>query len=512
MTETIIGQNRVTVWYQDDGDGSEFQLLGIGDNQGGMTGKSIPGPGSTPVYGRNLYGRPIVIRKTIDAPGGLPGATISIHEKAQIDFLWATLNKGCTLNIQERITKCGALNNPNRWDAIRHWADGEINNYTPSDGPSLTFDGSEMTIDAEVSFDHVIKLVQTALSGLTLNQPSNLLAITGLTEEDCNECANGYPGADQILYVGAQATTYLVTANVWYSTNGGGTFAQTSADPFAAGEDVNFVMVKFIDNDTIRLIVGTSTVDAAAKAKIAYADIDLGSEDTTSWTTVTITNTSNGDVITALAWLFFGRLYAASAGDIYVSTDQGESLGDAAVYTGSTQINGFAKSPDDRHVYAYGASNLILRETNKSGTFETRVGPSGGGAFTALTVAGDGTVYAGNGTSIYKSTDGAGVAGNWTQLKDFGASHSVVKIQCIGGPRAGGGNSQLLRAVVDDTTPSTGSVFLSVDGGATWVEETTLTNTGYNDAYFSEIDDNLAIIVGDESAGTGVVHKLSPEA
>ncbi|KKK80448.1 hypothetical protein LCGC14_2823370, partial [marine sediment metagenome] len=139
-----------------------------------------------------------------------------------------------------------------------------------------------------------------------------------------------------------------------------------------------------------------------------------------------------------------------------------------------------------------------------------RVGPTGGAAFTALVVAGDGTLYAGNGTSVFKSTDSAGSIGNWTELYDFGGILAVVELQVVGGVRAGGGDSQIVRAVVDDPTPGTSQVWLSFDGGQNWEQVTEIVNDGYNAAYFSEIDNNKAIIVGDNDGSFAAIHQLEP--
>lgn len=136
------------------------------------------------------------------------------------------------------------------------------------------------------------------------------------------------------------------------------------------------------------------------------------------------------------------------------------------------------------------------------------VGPTGGAAFTAVTVANDGRIYAGNGTAIYLSDNGALNAGGWTSLKDFGANKKVVSINCAGGTKAGGGDSQLLRVVVDDTAGGTAAVWESVDGGATWKQVDALSNTGYNASFWSPSDENLAFIVGD----AGEVHKIQAKA
>lgn len=509
---TIIGQDRIILWFQPDGPGTPFVPFGVGEKAGGMTGKSIPGPGRTPVYGRTEFGSPVVIKVNREAPGDLPNATITIYERAQMNVLLEALQKGCPINIQTRISKCGTLNNPSNWDVIDHWANGEVTSYNPGDGPSAEYSGESITVEGTVSFTHYIRLLRNSLSALTTTEPENILSVAGVPDEDCNVCGNGYPGADQILYFGAAGGT-SADARVLYTRNGGGSIAATSAAPFAgsgAYEDISHIAVRPINQTQLRIVVATDTSVTGVKAQFAFADVSYGSEGTTTWTVRTINATANGDAISAMHWATFDRIYFAAAGDIYLSTDQATSDPGAPIYTGSTAIRGFAKSPDDGEVWAFGASNLILRELDQSGVFETRVGPSGGGTFYSLAVAGDGMVYAGNGTAIYKTTDKANSAGNWVSLKDFGNNKAVVAIQIIGGQRALGGDSQLLRAVVDDTAGGVGAIWESVDGGATWTQTTALTNAGYNGAYFSQVNDNLGIIVGDTLGGTGVIHRFAP--
>lgn len=512
---TIIGQERVIVWVQPDGPGTQWKPFGIGEKGMSLTGKTRPGTDRAPVYGRNRYGQPLLIKMAAQAPGDLPSATISFFERGQMDIIQKALDQGCPIHIQSRITTCGALDNPNRWDAIDHYANGAVTSYSQGDAPSLEFNGEQVTVEGEMSFTHVLRILNKQISNLEHSEADAILSIAGMKEEDCNECGNGYPGADKILYAGTAAQG-AAEAGLLYTKDGGSTWASVSADPFdttAEYEDLDFVAVNYISDTKLRVVVGTSTT-GAAKASVAWADVDIGAEGTTSWTIVTITETAAGDVVNAMAWLTFDRLFAASGGDIYVSNDQGESFDDAAVYTNATEtINGFAITPDEDIVYAFGTSNLIIREVGASGIFETRVGPSGGGAFTAMAIDGDGTIFAGNGTSIFKNVDGANNAGNWTELKDFGSNKQVVAINIVDKHPVGGG--EILMAVVDDTAGGTGAVWESVDGGATWSSIETLTNEGYNDAYFSEIEYNTAIVVGDVETGAavpeGVIHRVAPQ-
>ena len=148
------------------------------------------------------------------------------------------------------------------------------------------------------------------------------------------------------------------------------------------------------------------------------------------------------------------------------------------------------------------AAGNIDEDARCSGGVKPDHGPSGGGAFTALAVAGDGTLYAGNGQKLYKSIDGAATAGNWEELKDFGAGYTVTNIQCVAN------DSQYLRAVV--TAAADGQVHESVNGGNSWREITPISNSGHSDAYFSMIDDNLAYVVGPPESALAFAQILQP--
>jgi hypothetical protein len=197
-------------------------------------------------------------------------------------------------------------------------------------------------------------------------------------------------------------------------------------------------------------------------------------------------------------------MYASAGQEIFTSTNQGESWTEA--YSGSNAINAFAMD-EDENIYAAGASNEILFEDEGNrDSFSAKTGPSGGGAFTALVVSNDfsgGILYAGNGQSIYKSTNNAGSAGGWTSLKDFGSNHVVQGIGLVED------NSQIMWVLVSDTTSNEGDVWYSLDGGNSFTEVTNLTNSGYNQIVFSKSDPNLAFIAGEDNGTTGVLHKLA---
>lgn len=486
----LVKQNQAVIWVQ-DGKFEAFYPLAIGEEGSGATGKGISLLDLAPVYGRDRFGRPLLLSINQSPPGDLPSLTLTIFEQDQLNYFEKLIEQGCPVNLQIRYVTCGILDNPNVWSKMQNWGDGVLTVYNPGDGPTETFSGENMTASGTLSFTNYAFLVEVELSAQTTTETQSITSIAGIPDLDCGDCGTGYPGADQLLIAGAEAAGGA-TAKLLVTSNGGGSWTATSTDPHSIGENIVDVAIRQIEADKARFITGGG-------GDIAYADVTYGDEATTSWTVVAV---STATAVEALGWLRFETLYIGADGDIYISTDQGESVPASPSYTGANVINGFAISPDGKDVYAFGATNTILLEQNKSGSFSNRVGPSGGGAFTAVSIADDGTLWAGNGTSIFRSNNRAANTGGWTSVKDFGANMAVVAIQCVKG------NSQIVRAVVDDSTPGTGEVWETTDGGNSWRQVSAVTNAGYNDAYFSEINSNLGNIAGDASGGLGVLHKL----
>lgn len=496
---SFITQDRVVLFAQQNGSGTPMQPLSLDKN--GMADKVHPGPGRTPVFGRDAFGRFFAKIVQTEPPGGLNTSTIEEDGTGVISFLSKQFERFGCFPIQERYIKCGRLDGPN-YDELWHYGKMTITQKTHGAGPSREATGAAMFDSFDVTWPYTVELVKHGLSNLTVSENQNIndIAVLGDLVGGCGDCFPGY-APDTIIYLApaANAGSPGDYANVWYSINGGGAFAATSTNPFAAADNILAIAIWFISDTQFRVIV----LSGATTLHISYSDFTLGDEGTSSWSTAETIATGAPE---SMAWLFYNRLYVAVVGDIYLSQNQGDSFG-TALYTGTAAINGFAKNWAG-DVWAFGASNTILLEKNQSGTFDTKVGPSGGGAFTALFEANDGIVYAGNGTKLYKSTNKALNTGGWELVKEFGANKSVVAINCAGGDKTQGGDSQLIRVVVDDTAGGVGAVWESVDGGASFTQVTALTNTGYNAAYFSGIDDNLAFVVGD----AGIVQKLSPLA
>lgn len=501
----IITQDRAVLYAQENGANNAMKPLGLAVTS--ATGKTRPGPGKTAVYGVNKFGQPVVIFTQRDAPGGLDEMTIGQYDDASVSFLEKRQADGIEIFNQIRIIKCGALDNPGVWDSVDHYANGLVGDITPGDGPVTPYAGDVIDNSYGVMYDYSYRIVRTNLAGLNSGVQVGLNGIASISDA-IPDCGAGYPGPDQIMWVSADAVGAAV-ANLLYSINGGGVW-NTIAGAFAADEKGGAIDIDWLDTDNYRVVVGNATSNAG-NAGLAYADVELKDEANATFNSVLDTSGTGvvGDTVSALEWVQSDRTYIATdTGKIYILGDV-TVWADDAVYSGAVQVNGFAASFAVDKVYAFGATNLILLESNQSGTFAAKVGPAAGGDFTAMAVMNTGAIIAGNGTSLYRSTNGAKNAGGWEVLKDFGAGFTVTNILKTGGSKSLGGDTQIFRVVV--TSAAGGSVYETLDGGFSFRKITDLPNLGYADAVGSDVDNNLGTIVGPiDVGGDGVIHRLAP--
>jgi hypothetical protein len=504
MAKAIVRQTSSGIWVQPNGPFTnavpfERGYAGTGDI-------SLPVAGDrTPFFATDAFGNAVPLGAERSAPGALANTTIENYLGFYRDFMEKMADQNLSRNIQIRFHNCISLDNPAGWTKVLHLGDVESGDITLSAPVSRDYADARIGKSAPVNAIYWVMMVRQALSRLATTEANDLTNVIFLDDLESG-CGNGYLGPDKIGFITAAAGSGA-TANVLYTIDGGGTWAVTSADPFAADEDVDFPQVFFMTKSTFRLMVGCTTTAAGAPAKIAYADVTLGAEGTTTWTNVSVGST-NGEVVQALHFHSFARIYAAVSGDIYLSEDQGLTW--TRLYSGSTAISKIISAPNG-NVYAVGATGTILVEKGETGTFSALVAP-GSSAITSIAAANDGTLWIGYATTLaYSRNSLPGAVGSWTTAKTFPANHAVVEISLKGGEKALGGDSQLIQLVVNDSVTPNGEVWMSLDGGGFFEQIETLANSGYSKAYFSKRDQNLAVIVGPANAATGLIHLLSPE-
>ena len=512
MAEPIL-QNKVNLFIMpeglDAGKGTGLQPMSIDKHS--MTGKSnatIPGRGQD--YGYDVYGRIRVKNTFQEAPGGLFTATIEFDKTVDIEFLEERERDQAEFGIWEQSSPCGRRDNPFAWiDGGRLDFHGKmtISGFNGGDAPARDGTAAPVVGSADVTWEYDIKLrplsIDSVGPAIATNQ-ENVLGIFGIKEPKVPGCAPGYQGPDEHLWIISAADT-ASDAEIHFSEDGGSIWTQMTNQPFGTGEDIADGAVMMLAGSEARVVVGNGTGTTALQ--IAYADIEFGNVAAATWTVVGL-NAVAADYVSRVGWLWYNGLYIAggtSGDDLWLSTDQGETFTQVVVGSGD-QINAIAKGygQDCEDVYIAGANNLIMVDRGRSGTFAALVGPSGGGAFTALAINNDGDLFAGNGQSLFVSTNKGLNAGGWTSLKDFGSNKVVVDIFF---PM---GDSNHIYVVVDDTAPGAGVLWHSNDHGNSFRAVATLTNGGYNRGYKSEEDDNLYYMVGDVQGSYGVAHRATP--
>jgi hypothetical protein len=515
MGQTIF-MNKVNLFAMKSGrqDGKGTGLSPLSIDKHSMTGKAdatIPGRGQD--YGFDVFGRIRVKNTFQEPPGGLQTATIEFDKQVDIDFIEQRRKDQQRFGIWEMSSPCGRRDNPYAWlDGGRLDFHGQVsvNGFNGGDAPSRDGTATTVVASGEITWEYDIVLRPLALAAVTPEIATNQEAINtifGVKEPLVPGCAPGYLGPDEHLFIGSQAAA-VTPAEAHFSRNGGGIWTAFTNQPFGNDEHITDGAVNILGGSSPRVIWGNGV--GTAGLEIAYGDVAFGNEAATTWTVVTVDATAS-DYVARVAWLWYDGLYISggTAGDdIWISQDQGETW--TLQFTGAgDQINAIVKGhgQDCEDVYAGGASNLLLVDRGRSGTFESLNGPSGGAEFHALAVDNVGNLYAANATNLYVSTDKGATAGGWTLLKDFTSVAATAKVIDIFFPE---GDSNHIYVLVDDTAPGTGYWYHSNDAGNSWRAVAAATNGGYNRGYKSDEDDNLYYAVGDVSATYGVVHRATP--
>lgn len=488
---TIIKRNQAVIWSNaQNGQFGGHDPLGIGKY--GSEDATLPGSGQDTTYVQDENGNPFLAVLADTPPGGPPSFTMNFFEEYSRNYLRVARERGQKVAVQQRFHKYGILSNPVGWNKIFHYGGGIIGDETRA-GAAIDYSGEGLRGSMPVNFKTAFEFMRPSLTAVTL--PAVVAdALDVYFIGDILKDVTAYPGPDQVGFV-AEGAASGAPGKLAVTRNGGATWANSSTDPFGNDEGISAVRAKVINPQLGGRVVVLNNADE----EMAWADFTWAAPGTVTWTVVPIAGDGR-----AIGWRYFKELLIATDAGVDISEDAGESV---AVLSANTNITGFAFTPDDPNIepytYLFGASNTLLRKLKGSNTVETLVGPAGGGAFTAMAVANDGTLWAGNGTTLYRSSDGGTTAAGWTSVKAFGAGHPVVGIGLAKN------DPEFLTVVVDDSTPGDGAVWISADS-VTFEQITNLTNDGYNKAYFSPSDPNLVYVVGDDDTTRPIMAKLAP--
>jgi photosystem II stability/assembly factor-like uncharacterized protein len=277
------------------------------------------------------------VRKAVtQGPGGLPTTSVEGLLPKSRDYLEKLVEKGCEVNLYWTTVPCAPKT------TFLNYTRGTVFQYAKAS--SLTKTGL-MSRDSDEAAMHsmefsgmkVADFGDAAIVRRTTAEVNGLRDIAGIPFDRCQgECGAALEKCD-LMYIACNRTG-AASANVLYSADGGITWANTSADPFAVSEDIACIETVMVDNEHLRVIVGRGTTDAAAPPEIAYADVDItAAPQTTVWTLV------NTGATNAYFFLGQGSLFALDYYHIWCCNDGGQiAFSEDGGVTWTIQLTGVA--------------------------------------------------------------------------------------------------------------------------------------------------------------------------
>jgi len=330
-----------------------------------------------------------------------------------------------------------------------------------------------------------------------------------LTERCASDCGADRDRCDVIFFTTNDVGGAAV-ARTYYSTDGGATFAQTGAAPFAHFFSIGGAL---IDGD--RWIVFCNEASAGVVAQCSYSDNNGG-----AWTIVNMGGAAGVDFTVNSYRHDSGNIFAVGGeaggptGAVYHSHDRGVSWTRALLNT--AQIFNDVATSDGDTVWAVGNSNSVERSTDGGHTWTAlAAGPATAGiALRAVRALTPDHVIVGSdldatSEQLHYTLNGTDAAPTWTGIPFTGSTAAGTGVIALSiAPQA---FRQHLWMVQGNTgTTNSSYCFRSLDGGATWERWTLLTNQRYNDIF--ACDSNNAWIAADDdgAAANGQIFYASP--
>ena len=336
------------------------------------------------------------------------------------------------------------------------------------------------------SFERLAIISQLTGARQGILAAEDLLAV-GFWEPEGNEWSGTY---GVVAGEGAAAAT----AELYFTADGGQTWAAAGADPFAVDMDIAALACISLGPGVRRVIAGRSTTIAATPAGIAYSD-----DDGDTWSAVVALPTADTSFVTGL--------FAASVYDIYAITDAGEIC-----YSNDSGLTWVLQEDvgallNDIHFYstsvgwAVGAANEI-QLTEDGGTSWTDIaGPAAKAAVAinaveAVTAQRAFIGYA-DGDVFYTEDGGE----SWAERNMPGDVVSIAGIEFV---------DEMVGYIAFNDTATDGHLLRTHDGGYNWE---TISRLPPNDgvAALAAHDVNGAYVVGGViGAATAFVGKVFP--
>lgn len=479
----LAGQG--SIWVQPDGPNTEpkylgcHALLGIDAPKGDVTLYYCPDP-SAPNKFR-------VDGSSQSAPGPV---TFDIEMKVGKTADW--LEKvSCPVPVYVLMNTCGRKDNFS-FERAYAMPNTYITNESPANLAARNPDNQDEVLDTfSMAAEDLHKGFEMVGQQKTTSETEDLNDIASCSDEGCaGDCGEASDVCD-IMVIACDAAVGA-TANVLRSTDRGAAWAATAADPFAADEDILSIVCFPISKDTTRILC-VREADAADNAEAGYSD-DNGA----TWTNSDIPTANNigANHGGALFYLDPSHIWCVlDGGNIGFSSDGGA--------TWTLQEDGTVTANDlhdvhfiDQNVgYAVGDGDTILRTLDGGDTWAAVTATGGGNGLFSVFVIDRYRVWVGDdGGDLYYTNDGGTT---WTQRAFTGdGAGSVLDIEFI---------NELFGFIIG--TSSSDQLLRTIDGGYTWQNVDTPSNSGLNQ--MQVCNENELFAVGEDDGATGVIIKAS---
>ena len=351
----------------------------------------------------------------------------------------------------------------------------------------------------ELSYTGLYLVYHLAVNTISISNTAAANGIVFLPEQCESKCANARSMCEE-GYMTLDGTLYDAEVK---KTKNGTTWYQTADDPFEEGGDSTSPVV-FTRWDGHRLVIARLSASTYLGAEISYTE-----NEGIDWTNVQVSAIVGQTIGRHGLVAYGGRLYAACSGAyIYMSLDMGDTW--TLVESGTTTDDFNALAMYSVEIgYAVGDNNMFFYTANGEDWYQ-RVGPAIGVNLLCVAVNSAGDVFVGAADgAIYRSDDGGqhwyqtdGVtAGAW---RDFGVG-SIDALEFDDATRYFG-------FLAYNTAAPVGTVYRSINGGATWRAPATgqvgTWNAGLNDIFIC--DQNHAFIVGEVYDGNTFIAQVEP--
>lgn len=306
--------------------------------------------------------------------------------------------------------------------------------------------------------------------------------------ETCSGQCDKKSGLCQYLIATADAVT-LSTADVMRTVDGGSTWVNCAAVPFAADEDIVTGVCFQKDKTTTRILVARSVEATPTNPlEVAYSD-----DDGATWTNVDVEASGTRYVVGSDGLFLLDPKHVwivSSGGYIFFTSDGGASWTEQDGGTLTTGDYNAVKFSSSDSGYAVAAAGVVAKTDDGGITWSACTVITGTPSVLSVEVFGKDIAIVGDDNgAMWKTWDG-GVT--WTQLYSGSTAINSIKFY-----------NDFTGFAVDS-----GTVLKTKNGGEDWETVSGLPAvTEFNDIVVC--DDNTAYVVGEDSANDGILFKLA---